>query len=57
MNNTELKKRAEIETFQEIGNVTCFKLKEFLIRRNINFEEKRTGKTTTIIIRRQGSQL
>jgi hypothetical protein len=57
MNNTPLKKLGETEQMQKIGNVPCYKLKEFLTRRNMSFEEKKTGRTTTIIIRRQQSQL
>ncbi len=45
------------EAFPKPENVSCFKLKEYLVKRNMHFEEKKTVKTTTIIIKRQHSQL
>ncbi len=52
-----VKKLNEEEAFQVLESVPCFKIKEYLMKRNMHFEEKKTGKTTTIIIRRQPGQL
>lgn len=49
------KKSSVKETFQGMKTVSCLKLKEYLKRRNMHFEEKKTGMTTTIIIRGQPS--
>lgn len=48
-----MKKLEEPDPFPRNENVPCFKLKEYLTRRNMSFEEKITGRTTTIIIKRQ----
>jgi hypothetical protein len=51
--NTPVKKLNEKETFQVTESLHCSKLKEYLLKRNMRFEEQKTGKTTTIVIRRQ----